>query len=67
MDATVIGPLIHFGVKLGLGYARNRYVSNEGNPCGIDRFQNEYLDFRVYLGLMYITTFETNAHIHLLA
>ena len=34
MDATVIGPLIHFGVKLGLGYARNRYVSNEGKPCG---------------------------------
>ena len=67
MDATVIGPLIHFGVKLGLGYARNRYVSNEGKPCGIDRFQNEYLGFRVYLGLKYITIFKTNAHIHLLA
>ena len=67
MDATVIGPLIHFGVKLGLGYARNRYISNEGKPCRRDRFQNEYLGFRVYLGLKYITTLETNARIHLLA
>lgn len=68
MDAIEICALIHFGVKLGWEHAKNkRYWVKNIKPCGVAGFQNGHLGFSVSLGLEYMKTLETNAHIHFLA